>query len=203
MLNYAQMEVRLFIVSEFFKNYMAELQRAWEASNISNLSLEASLLAKNICQVHIDGRSLAIFGNGGSCADANHWVGELVCSYKSRKRPPINALSLSANTPVITAWSNDFSFDTIFSRQITALSPNLRLVIALSTSGTSSNILAGLSTAKRLGCQTYLITGNSVIPPQPNVDHLISFSTSNTPIIQTLTTMFFHSVCEEIDELCD
>ena len=78
MLNYAQMEVRLFIVSEFFKNHI-ELQRAWEASNISNLSLEASLLAKNICQVHIDGRS-AIFGNGGSCGDANHWLVNLFVS---------------------------------------------------------------------------------------------------------------------------
>ena len=182
---------------------MVELQNAWGSTDIPYLSLEASLLAKKIYQLHKDGCSLAIFGNGGSCADANHWVGELVCSYKSPDRPPINALSLSANTPIITAWSNDFSYNSIFSRQILALSPNLGLVIGLSTSGTSSNVLEGISTAKRLGCQTYLITGNTVPRSLSNVDHLVSFSSSNTPIIQSLTTIFFHSVCEEIDELYD
>ena len=180
---------------------MSELQTAWSSTDISSLSTQASLLAQKVFETNNDGRSLAIFGNGGSCADANHWVGELVCTYKSSKRPPINAFSLSSNTSVITAWSNDISYDTIFSRQITALSPNLGLVIGLSTSGTSSNVIEGISTAKRLGCQTYLITGNTVPPSLPNVDNLISFATSNTPIIQSLTTMFFHSVCEEIDDL--
>ena len=91
--------------------------------------------------------------------------------------------------------------ESIFERQIKALAPNLSLVIGLSTSGKSTNILKGLSTAKRLGCLTYLITGNSVSSPLPDIDHLISFASSDTPIIQTLTSMFFHSVCEEIDEI--
>ena len=195
------MEVKSFIMSNFLKHYMDELQTAWSSSDINYLSVQASILANKIFQMNNEGRSLAIFGNGGSCADANHWVGELVCSYKSSNRPPINAFSLSSNTSVITAWSNDISYESIFTRQIMALSPNLRLVIGLSTSGTSCNVLEGISTAKSLGCQTFLITGNSVSESIPNVDHLISFSSSNTPIIQSLTTMFFHSVCEEIDEL--
>ena len=188
-------------MAKFFEKYMIDLHHAWDACDISELSLEASLLANKICDLDKNGHSLAIFGNGGSCADANHWVGELVCSYKSANRPPINALSLSSNTPVITAWSNDIGYESIFERQIKALAPNLSLVIGLSTSGKSTNILKGLSTAKRLGCLTYLITGNSVSSPLPDIDHLISFASSDTPIIQTLTSMFFHSVCEEIDEI--
>ena len=196
------MVVKLSIMNSMvFDNYLTELQNAISLTDISLISSQSSLVARLIIQANKSGKSTAIFGNGGSSSDANHWVGELVCSYKDKSRPPINAISLSSNMPIITAWSNDICFDTIFSRQVEALSSNLAVAIGLSTSGSSSNVIKGLSTASHYGCHTILITGNTYSTTLSDINTVVSFHTSNTPIIQSLTTAFFHSVCDEIDNM--
>ena len=80
-------------------------------------------------------------GNGGSAADCQHFAAELVCTYKNRYRKPYKAIALTTDTSIITAWSNDLDFDTIFSRQIQAFEGITGLSIGLSTSGTSKNVI--------------------------------------------------------------
>ena len=98
------------------------------------------------------GGKILICGNGGSASQANHFAAEFVCKYK-KERIPLPAISLAANQSVITAIANDFSYDMIFSRQIAALGNEGDILITLSTSGKSKNILKAIKTAELLGLE--------------------------------------------------
>ncbi len=139
-----------------------------------------------------------IFGNGGSAADAEHWAGEMVCTFESKNRKPYLAAALSTNSSIITAWSNDFTFDQIFERQIQSYCNLLGVAIGLSTSGTSINVLRGLKKAKSLNAKTVLITGSRNTQLE-YVDLIVNFNSKDTSVIQTLTQVFYHSVCEELE----
>ena len=110
---------------------------------------------------------ILVAGNGGSSSDADHFVGELLCTYKSKSRKSIPAISLSSNAAVITAWSNDFSFSTVFSRQISSLGKKGDLLIALSTSGGnkkknhSVNLIEAAIKAKKKGIKVISLLGNN------------------------------------------
>ena len=139
-----------------------------------------------------------IFGNGGSASDAQHWAAELTCTYKNKKRKPYLAQALTTDTSIITAWANDFTFDTIFSRQIEALGDLNGVAIGLSTSGKSSNVLNGLVSAKEHGAKTILISGKLDVK-YDFVDLPIEFQSEETAIIQTLTQIMYHSICDHLE----
>ena len=147
---------------------------------------------------HVTNRLVCIYGNGGSAADAQHFSSELVATFDKVSRPPLPVVALSTDTSFITAWSNDFSFDQIFSRQVQAFNSLLYLSIGLSTSGTSSNVLRGLELSHSFGHKTILITGRNS-PEHEFVDHFVRLPSSSTPMIQTLTQIFYHAVCYEVE----
>ncbi len=93
------------------------------------------LILKNIKYALNKNKKILVAGNGGSSSDADHFVGELVCTYKNRLRKSIPAISLSSNSAIITAWSNDFNFSTVYERQLSSLGAKEDLLILLSTSG--------------------------------------------------------------------
>ena len=140
------------------------------------------------------GKIITLFGNGGSAADAQHWAAELCCTYKSRNRRPFAALALTTDTSIMTAWSNDFAFETVFKRQLEAFKLINGLSIGLSTSGKSKNVLSGLNEAKSYGAKTILISGSSV--ETQDYDLHIRQPSTDTPIIQTLTQMLYHEICQ-------
>src|SRR5580698_9501301 len=105
-----------------------------------------------------DGCKLLLFGNGGSAADAQHIAAELVGRF-AFDRPALPALALSVNSSCVTAIGNDYGFDHVFSRQIEALARPGDMAIGISTSGNSSNVLHGLSTARKMGLGTVALTG--------------------------------------------
>ena len=107
--------------------------------------------------------------------------------------------SYNLKSSFITACTNDFNFSSIFSRQISAFDPCLGLIIGLSTSGKSSNVLNALSTASDLSIPTVLLTGLSGAS-HSYIDHFISFPSSNTALVQTYTQVFYHSVCSLVDQ---
>ena len=144
-------------------------------------------------------RLVCIYGNGGSAADAQHFSAELVATFDKFSRPPLPVVSLTTDTSFITAWSNDYSFDQIFSRQIQAFQSLLFLSIGLSTSGTSPNVLTGLKLSHSLGHKTILITGANS-PEYCFVDHLVRLPSASTALIQTLTQIFYHAVCYEVEK---
>ena len=157
----------------------------------------SDLIAKYIVRCRDSNSLVTIFGNGGSAADAQHWAAELVCTYKSRSRSPFPVLALTTDTSTLTAWSNDFDVH-CFQRQIQAFDQLNGLSLGLSTSGRSSNVLNGLEQARNLGSLTVLISGSSC-DFLPSVDLHVRFPSTDTPIIQTLTQMLYHEVCQHLE----
>src|SRR6266568_4428283 len=104
------------------------------------------------------GRPLLVCGNGGSAADAEHIVGELVGRFL-KDRPALKAFCLASNAAVLTAWSNDYSFETVFSRQVEAYGEPGGILFAISTSGNSRNVIAALKTARSLPMTNIGLTG--------------------------------------------
>ena len=155
-------------------------------------------LANLIWETKLSSKLVTLFGNGGSAADAQHWSAELMCTYKDRKRPPIPAVAITTDTSILTAWSNDFDFSTVFSRQIEALHELNGLSIGLSTSGKSRNVLLALIEAQSGGAKSILISGNQVQERDDVYLHIL-LPSSDTPTIQTLTQMLYHNVCQRLE----
>ena len=108
-----------------------------------------------------DGKKILWCGNGGSAADAQHMAAELMGGLRSHDRPAIASLALTTDTSFITAWSNDTDYETIFSRQIEAIGNKGDVLIAISTSGNSKNIIRAIETAKEKRIRVIVLTGKS------------------------------------------
>jgi len=171
-----------------------------EPGILNQIRAQADELARLIHCAKADGKIITIYGNGGSAADAQHWAAELVCTYKSRERTAYPAVALTTDTSIITAWSNDFEFKYIFSRQVEAFARMIGLSIGISTSGRSINVLNGLRKAKDYAARTVLISGNGV-EESIEVDLHVRFPSSDTPTVQTLTQIMYHEVCELLEKL--
>src|SRR5580693_8308031 len=129
------------------------------------------------------GNKILLFGNGGSAADAQHIAAEFVGRF-AFDRPALPALALSVNSSCVTAIGNDYGFDLVFSRQIEALAQPGDLAIGISTSGNSSNVLHGLSAARKMGLCTVAMTGCTGGKLKDVVDHCICAPSKETPRIQ-------------------
>lgn len=143
-------------------------------------------------------RPILVCGNGGSAADAIHIVDELVGKYL-RERPPINAISLCDNPATMTAWSNDYEFETIFSRQVGAYGVEGGVLWALSTSGNSPNVVAALETARSLGVRTISMTGEGGGKCAALSDVLLPVPSTVTAEVQQVHICCYHYICERLE----
>jgi len=139
-----------------------------------------------------------VCGNGGSAADASHIAGELVGRFLL-DRPGLPVIALTVDPAVMTAWSNDRAFDTVFARQVEALGRPGGVVWGISTSGNSKNVLAALEAAKRMGMGTVGLTGEGGGRMAPLCDALIAAPSRFTPHIQELHLCAYHFICAEIE----
>ena len=137
-------------------------------------------------------------GNGGSAADAQHFVGEMIGRFNF-DRDPLSAISLHADTSVITAIGNDYGFDEVFSRQIKGNANKQDVVIGFSTSGRSPNILKAFKMAKLIGCKTIGFVGKRTEYVHELCDVVLYVPTDLTPRIQEFHTIFFHEICSRIE----
>jgi len=144
-------------------------------------------------------KKILIMGNGGSAADAQHLVAELVGRFKL-ERKAIPAIALTTNTSTLTAIGNDYSFDKIFGRQIEALAEQGDIVLGLSTSGLSENLIYAFKIAKDLGATTIGFLGKDGGKVKDIVDISILIPSNNTPRIQEAHITIGHIVCEEIEK---
>jgi D-sedoheptulose 7-phosphate isomerase len=146
------------------------------------------------------GRPL-VFGNGGSAAEAQHFAAELVngLSTKSKDRPPLAAIALTADTSALTAIGNDRGFERVFSRQIEALGRPGDVALALTTSGASANILEGLKTARSMGLLTLVLAGNEGGAAGPLADYLLDVPSCSTPRIQEAHLFLLHLLAERLE----
>ncbi len=151
------------------------------------------------CAAALDrGGTILAFGNGGSAAEAQHFVAELVNKFLKPRRA-LRAVTLSADTSILTSIGNDLSFEAVFSRQIEALGRSGDVVVALSTSGQSPNIVAALALAKAMGLTTIALTGRGGGKLGPSADFLLDVDSYETPRIQEVHLAVIHVLAEEIE----
>ncbi len=156
------------------------------------------LVTKKIVEAYKSGGKLVIFGNGGSASDAQHIAGELVSKFYL-DRPMLNALALNVNSSIITAIANDISFDDIFARQVEHLVDYKDVVIGLSTSGNSRNIIKALQVAKNKGALAIGFTGMSGGKLKDYVNVLVNIPSDSTPRIQEAHILAGHIICELVE----
>jgi D-sedoheptulose 7-phosphate isomerase len=163
--------------------------------NISKISEIACLFVSAIR----NGGKIIFMGNGGSAADAQHLAAELIGRFK-KNRKALAAIALTTNTSTITAVGNDFGFDEIFSRQIEALAEPSDLVVGISTSGNSANIIKAIRKAKEMGIRTVGFLGKDGGKLKTYVDIPFVIHSSDTPRIQEMHILAGHIICEIVED---
>ncbi|HVA18350.1 MAG TPA: SIS domain-containing protein [Candidatus Dormibacteraeota bacterium] len=148
-----------------------------------------------------DGRKIILFGNGGSAADAQHLAAELVVRLQ-RNRAGLAAISLGTNASILTAAGNDFGFESIFARQIESLAAEGDVLVALSTSGKSANVLRGAEAGRARRAFIVAMTGETGGALAGKVDLLIDVPSRNAQRIQEAHITIGHIVCGLIEEIC-
>lgn len=146
-----------------------------------------------------DNKPLLVCGNGGSAADATHIVGELVGRFLKERRA-LKAICLASNSAVLTAWSNDYGFDTVFSRQVEAYAESGGVILGISTSGNSKNVILALESAKKRGLATIGMTGEGGGSMGKICDHLFAVPSTSTPAIQQVHLCLYHCFCAALEE---
>jgi D-sedoheptulose 7-phosphate isomerase len=144
------------------------------------------------------GRKVLVFGNGGSAADAQHFVAELVGRYVS-ERPAWPAIALSTDTSILTALGNDYGFDRVFARQIEAHGKPGDVALGITTSGNSPNVLRGLETANDRGLVTIALTGRGGQAGTIAKIHL-GVDDERTPRVQEVHITLLHILCELVED---
>lgn len=151
-----------------------------------------------ICKTLAAGKKVLLCGNGGSAADAQHIAAELVGRYEDdRKAFPV--IALTTDTSALTALSNDFGYEEVFARQVLGLAQPGDLLIAISTSGTSLNIVKAVETAKTLSCQTLALTGCEGEPLASLCDFSLVVPSNRTSRVQEAHITIGHLWCEMVD----
>lgn len=145
------------------------------------------------------GGKLLVCGNGGSAEQAQHFAGEFVGRYK-KNRPAMPAIALASHTPYLTAWSNDYEFRTVFARELEAIGKPEDVLVAISTSGNSRNILEAVSAAKKIGIKTIGLSGQSGAL-NDSVDLALAVSSVDTARIQETHLMIIHIISELVEDL--
>lgn len=172
-----------------------EIKRAFYAENAAAL-IEG---ARAIAQAFNEGKKLLIMGNGGSAADAQHMAAEMVGRMLIDRRP-LPAIALTTDTSNLTAIGNDFGYDVVFLKQIQALGQKGDVVLSISTSGNSKNVLIATEEAKRLGCKIITLTGGSGGKIKPLGDIQINVSQGkNSSRIQESHIFAYHSLVDVLD----
>jgi len=181
-----------------------KIEKIFESS--SNSILDSKKLSKQIessitliIKSIKKGNKVVLFGNGGSAADAQHMAAEFVGRFmKERKSFP--AIALSTDSSIITAIGNDYSFEKVFSRQAESLVKKGDVIIAISTSGESKNILEGIKTSKKIGAKIISLTGENGIKMKKNSDIFLNVPSTITSRIQEVHRTIIHIICEMVED---
>jgi D-sedoheptulose 7-phosphate isomerase len=165
-------------------------------SNVSDIERSGGM----ICQALTSGNKILLCGNGGSAADAQHIAAELVgCYEKQRRSWP--AIALTTDTSALTAVSNDLGYEQVFARQVLGLARPGDVLIAISTSGKSKNVLRAAEQARELGCKTIALTGATADPLASLCDVSVAVPSTRTSRIQEAHITIGHLWCEMVDEI--
>jgi len=189
----------LDLITEKIKNAFAETVAAGQTF-IDTCSKDIVFLAEKIAEALKAKNKLLICGNGGSAADAQHIAGEFVNRFML-ERDPLPAISLTTDTSVITSIGNDYSYDLIFSKQVQALGMSGDILIVISTSGNSVNLIKAVEVAKKRDLYTAALLGGSGGKLRGMVDIPLVVNSNITPRIQEIHLFIEHMLCQMVDEI--
>jgi D-sedoheptulose 7-phosphate isomerase len=184
-----------------------ELQRALKESialkeavlTDESLLAKVTTIAQEMVNVFNSGGKVLFCGNGGSAADAQHLAAELSGRFYY-DRPPLAAEALHVNTSFLTAVANDYSFDEVYARMIKAYGKSGDMLIGLSTSGNSANVVKAFEAAREMGIKTVAFTGNSGGKAKDIAQICLQIPSTDTPRIQELHMLIGHSLCEIVEK---
>jgi D-sedoheptulose 7-phosphate isomerase len=175
----------------------AEQSAAMEQVLLTQLDALA-LMADALVRCYRDGHKAVWCGNGGSAADAQHLSAELVGRYLI-DRPPLPSLALHTDTSALTAIGNDFGYEQVFSRQAEAMLAAGDVLVCLSTSGRSPNVVAAARVARRKGCRVLGLLGNDGGDLLPLCDHALVVPATKSYVIQQVSMMAGHFLCDAVE----
>jgi D-sedoheptulose 7-phosphate isomerase len=184
------------LIGVHLRQSLAALERA--NSDVALLATARAIAAVLIGALRA-GNKILLIGNGGSAADAQHIAAEIIGRYK-QDRPAYAAVALTTDTSALTAIANDYGFEQMFTRQVEGLGQRGDVLLALSTSGRSPNILAALRTARARGLVTIGFTGSKGEALGALCDHLLVSPSDDTPIVQQIHLAIAHGICDEIEQ---
>jgi D-sedoheptulose 7-phosphate isomerase len=179
----------------FIQNYLEEHKNALNHLMAETEQVEKA--ANMIIQAIKNGHKILICGNGGSAADSQHFAAEIIVKF-STVRKALPAIALTVDSSVMTAIGNDMGFDSVFSRQVEGLGEKGDVLVAISTSGKSPNVLKAIEAAKAKGLSVIGMAGMSgmAVP----CDHQIVIASTRTSIIQEMHIAIIHMICQLIDK---
>jgi D-sedoheptulose 7-phosphate isomerase len=182
-------------LTESLREHQQTIQRLIESA-VADIERSGSA----ICEALSNGRKILLCGNGGSAADAQHIAAELVgCYEKQRRSWP--AIALTTDTSALTAVSNDLGYEQVFARQVAGLAREGDVLIAISTSGKSKNVLRAAEQARELGCKTIFLTGANAEPLRSLCDLGVAVPSTRTARVQEAHITIGHLWCEMVDRL--
>ncbi len=161
-------------------------------------SSKIGMVAEKIASAFLGDRKLLICGNGGSAADAQHMAAEFVNRFQL-ERPPLPAMALTTDTSVITSIGNDYSFEDVFSKQVKALGIEGDVLLAISTSGNSKNVLSAVEVANKQGLYTVGMLGNKGGKLSTAVDMALIVKSDVTARVQEAHILAEHIICHLVD----
>ncbi|NJL04899.1 MAG: SIS domain-containing protein [Chloroflexaceae bacterium] len=180
-----------------FQTHAEELVQVVQALQSQAAAIDA--LVQEIAAALYAGHTLYACGNGGSATDAMHLTQELIGRYRSN-RPPLPAVCLNSDGGAMTCIANDFGYDQVFARQISALGQAGDVLVCFSTSGQSPNILAAMQAARARNVITVALLGKDGGAARPLADHAIIVPSYTTARIQEVHTLLLHCICEQIEQ---
>jgi D-sedoheptulose 7-phosphate isomerase len=157
-------------------------------------------VSKMIAGVFNEGKKLILFGNGGSSTDASHIAAEFVNRFQM-ERPPLPAIAINTDMAVMTAIGNDYGFSEVFSKQLKALANEGDVVVAITTSGASKNVIKALEVAKKKKLKTVVFTGAKGKKLSSGVDYAFVVPSEITARIQEVHITLGHIICQMIEEI--
>lgn len=172
-----------------------ETKKKTLAENADKIAQAAQTIIKTLS----DGGKVLFLGNGGSAADSQHIAAEFIGRFK-KERVSLAAIALTTDSSILTALGNDYGYDSIFARQIEGLGRKGDVAFGISTSGNSSNVISGITQAKKQGLKTIALLGNNGGKIAPLVDVAIIVPSNDTARIQESHMCIYHAVCELVEK---
>jgi D-sedoheptulose 7-phosphate isomerase len=182
---------------EYINAYIGEVRNCFQ--KLEQLAPEIGVAAAQLVECLANGGRLFLCGNGGSAADAQHIAAELVGRFK-KERKALPAIALTTDTSAITAIANDYEFDRIFSRQLRGLARSGDMLVAISTSGNSGNILKAVDAASEMGVLTLALTGAAGGKLAQVCDTAVQVPSDETSHIQEMHIAVGHMLCAIVED---